>query len=91
MILEHYLNNDINNSLESTQYFSKDVEKFEATEDTKEYIINNMYKECVTWGGDKGFIIGIENNYLYSDYYFIIYIPDKELIVYDLINAVIIL
>lgn len=91
MILKRYLNNDINNSLESTQYFGEDIEKFEAAEDAKKYIIDNIYKECITWGGDKGFIIGIENNYIYSDYYFIVYIPDKELIVYELVNAATIL
>lgn len=97
MILERYLNNDINNSLESTQYFGEDIEKFEAAEaaeaaeDAKKYIIDNIYKECITWGGDKGFIIGIEKNHIYSDYYFIVYIPDKELIVYELVNAATIL
>lgn len=91
MILERYLNNDINNSLESIQYFGEDVDKFEANKDAKDYIINNIYKKCVTQNGDIGFIIGIENNYLYLDYYFIVYIPDKESIVYELVNAAIIL
>lgn len=91
MIIERHINDNIDEPIESIQYFGEDIEKFEAAPDAKEYITNNIYKECITWAGDKGFIVGIEKNYSYSDYYFIVYVPDKEQIVYELTNGATIL
>lgn len=87
MILERYLNNDIEQGIEAIQYFGEDLKNFKAKENIKKIIIDNIYKECETYEGFRGFIIGIEDNYIYKDYYYIIWIPQTQEICYELMNA----
>lgn len=84
MILKRYLNNDINQDIEAIQYFGEDLKNFEASEEIKNLMIDNIYKECETYEGHRGFIIGIEDNYKYKDYYYIIWIPHTQEICYEL-------
>lgn len=87
MILTRYLNDDINGEIECIQYFGEDLDKFQARESIKKSILSNIYKDCEMDDGCKGFIIGIEDNYAYNDYYYIIWIPQTEQICYELVNG----
>lgn len=69
------------------QYFGEDVFKADVDEDIKKLILDSINKDCITSDGDKGIIIGFEDSSSFNDYYFIIYCPKAEDIVYELINS----
>lgn len=68
------------------QYFGEDISKIDANDEIKELVKNSINKECVTNSRDKGIIIGFEDCSSFSDYYFIVYCPKTEEIVYELVN-----
>lgn len=55
----------------------------EFREDAKRYI----GKECTVDKGYKGVIIGFEDNSYYKDYYYIVFVPETQKIVYALANS----
>ena len=63
-------------------------------EDAKEFLRSSkLYKDIdlidrdyITEDGDEGIIIGIEDSESFMDYYFIIFIPSKEIVKYELAN-----
>lgn len=70
------------------QYFGEDILKIDANNEIKELVKNSINKGCITGSGDEGIIIGFEDSSSFEDYYFIIYCPKTEEIVYELINDV---
>lgn len=72
------------------QYFGEDIENIEIREEIKERIKKYMYKECsVKLEADcteQGIIIGFEDNLAFNDYYYIVYVPAKEMTYYMLAN-----
>lgn len=45
-----------------------------------------MYRDCIVDGGRKGVIIGFEDNNQFFDYYYIVYVPELDKVVYQLCN-----
>lgn len=68
------------------QYFGEDILKIDARDEIKELVKNSINKECVIDSGNKGIIIGLEDNSCFNDYYFIVYCPKTEEISYELAN-----
>ena len=66
-----------------TQYFGKDAENFLENIGWKNYI----GKDCRTDNGDKGIIIGFEDSQSYSDYYYIVFLPENKQVYYQLANS----
>lgn len=42
--------------------------------------------DCVVDSGHKGIIIGFEDNNQFFDYYYIVYVPELDKVVYQLCN-----
>lgn len=68
------------------QYFGEDALNIDIDDTFNELIRSNIYKECTTYNGDKGIVIGFEDSQSFKDYYFIIYCPKLSSVVYELIN-----
>lgn len=67
------------------QYFGEDVLRADVNDEIKELIKNSINKNCIV-DGNEGVIIGFEDCCSFNDYYFIIYCPKTEGIVYELAN-----
>lgn len=68
------------------QYFGEDILKIDSNNEIKELVKDSINKSCITSSGDEGIIIGFEDSSSFEDYYFIVYCPKIEEIVYELIN-----
>lgn len=68
------------------QYFGEDALNIDINSRFDELIRSSIYKECITHHGDKGIIIGFEDCRSLMDYYFIVYCPEHEEVVYELMN-----
>lgn len=68
------------------QYFGKQAQEFISLKENQMYFMkDSLYKECVTTKDKaKGIIIGFEDNIRWSDYYFIVFIPSQNKVVYEL-------
>lgn len=69
---------------DTIQYFGKDAEDFLESINWHSDI-DYLGKECTTKHGI-GIIIGFEDNNLYNDYYYIIYLPQIDKVIYELAN-----
>lgn len=49
-------------------------------------IAKHLYKDCTTHEGNKGIIIGFEDNNQFFDYYYIVYVPQLNKVEYMLCN-----
>ena len=78
--------NSPNKVVNNIQYFGEDAINIDIDNRFNELIRSSMYKECTTYNGDKGIIIGFEDNQSLIDYYFIVYCPESESVVYELLN-----
>lgn len=45
-----------------------------------------LFRDCVVDSGHKGIIIGFEDNNQFFDYYYIVYVPELDKVVYQLCN-----
>lgn len=45
-----------------------------------------LFRDCVVNGEHKGIIIGFEDNHQFFDYYYIVYVPELNRVVYQLCN-----
>lgn len=45
-----------------------------------------LFKDCVVDGKYKGIVIGFEDNNQFFDYYYIVYVPELDKVVYQLCN-----
>lgn len=70
---------------ENISYYGKDALQIENAEIAK-VIKKYLYCDCVTFKGNRGVIIGIEDSNSFLDYYFIVLIPSKKEIEYELVN-----
>lgn len=68
------------------QYFGEDILKADVDDNTKKLIESSINKDCITSDGDKGIIIGFEDSSCFNNYYFIIYCPKTEEIIYEVVN-----
>lgn len=69
------------------QYFGKDALNADVSENIKEHIKNDLFQECILFNGDKGLIVGFEDNIQFYDYYYIVLNYKTKSIDYELINA----
>ena len=46
----------------------------------------HLYCDCITRTGDDGIIVGVEDSNSFLDYYYIVFIPSKNEVMYELIN-----
>lgn len=67
------------------RYYGEDAKEFLRSSKLYEDI-NLIGKDCITEDGDEGIIIGIEDSESFMDYYFITFIPSKEIVKYELAN-----
>lgn len=70
---------------EDISYYGKDALLIDNKEIAKR-IKEHLYCDCITHTGNLGVIIGIEDSNSFLDYYYIIYVPSKDKIEYELIN-----
>lgn len=67
------------------RYYGEDAKEF--LRSSKFYEDSNIIgKDYITDDGDKGIIIGVEDSKSFMDYYFIVFIPSKEIVKYELAN-----
>lgn len=55
-------------------------------ENIRQDMTKYLYKDCTIDGGQKGIIIGFEDNNQFLDYYYIVYVPELDKVVYQLCN-----
>lgn len=55
-------------------------------DDIRQDIAKYLFKDCVVNDKYKGVIIGLEDNNQCFDYYYIVYVPELDKIVYQLCN-----
>lgn len=70
-----------------THYFGKDAEDFLESINWHSDI-EYLGKECTTFHGKQGIIVGFEDCESAMDYYFIVYIPEEDTVCYELANSV---
>lgn len=58
----------------------------EIREEIRDNIKKYLGKECITLEGFKGVIIGLEDNSYLKDYYYIVYVPELDRLMYVLAN-----
>ena len=58
------------------------IECVVVTKDISKY----LFRDCVVDSGHKGIIIGFEDNNQFFDYYYIVYVPELDKVVYQLCN-----
>lgn len=54
----------------------------------RQNISKYLFRDCVVDSGHKGIIIGLEDNNQFFDYYYIVYVPELNKVVYQLCNDV---
>ena len=55
-------------------------------DDIRQDISKYLFRDCVVDSGHKGIIIGFEDNNQFFDYYYIVYVPELDKVVYQLCN-----
>lgn len=88
MILKKKFTKRINKervNCENIQYYGRDAENFLESIGWHSDI-DYLGKECTTSKGKQGIIVGFEDNDDYSDYYFIVFIPETKHLYYELAN-----
>ncbi len=88
MIITKYKNDDITQSEEYTQYYGEDIGKLRSKQYIKNIVTDNIYRDCELRDGYRGFIIGVEDNFVYNDYYYIVWCPQNQKIYHELFNAI---
>lgn len=58
----------------------------EYQDDIRQDIAKCLFKDCVVDGKYKGIVIGFEDNNQFFDYYYIVYVPELDKVVYQLCN-----
>lgn len=69
-----------------TQYYGNDAITFaecHKREDIKNWILSCLSKDC-NIRGEKGIVIGVEDNEVFIEYYLIVFIPETKEITYEL-------
>lgn len=54
-------------------------------DDIRQDISKYLFRDCVVDSGHKGIIIGFEDNNQFFDYYYIVYVPELDKVVYQLL------
>lgn len=70
------------------EYYGKEgLSKLNVPDDFKEKLKSNLYKDCETFSGQRGIIIGVEYCYKYNDCHYIVWIPAFKDVKYESIDT----
>ena len=70
---------------EDISYYGKDALLID-NKDIAKAMKEHLYCDCITHTGDDGIIVGVEDSNSFLDYYYIVFIPSKNKVMYELIN-----
>lgn len=86
MILKEFSDTDYYGNyggFESIRYIGRDALGCSNREDVNKAIEDSLFKDCITEDGYKGVVIGFEDNSIFYEYYYIVYVPSTGKIQYE--------